>query len=364
MQHKPGIYFNLPFDQYLAIPALSNSGIKNLVISRMDFWANSWMNPNPPQEKEARHFLDGRAYHARILEGAEVFEQRYAPAFDDSKYPDALDKNDDMKEFLRQAKAAGHDVKLTGNKADFVAQIQAINPEVQIMDVLKAEYARENAGREFIDRDTMQQIELASAMIEKHPQLSKCFQGGYAEVTVLWIDEAYDIPMKARFDFLKTEAIVDLKTFANSLGKPIDRAIYGDIAANKYHIQAAVYHEAAAMAKRFVEQGNAFDCVHTPEGLSFNQPTEHVMQWLHNFAKANEPQFVFVFQQKGHAPLARGKIFPKGLVYQCGVTAVRDAMEEYVRCVEAFGATGTPWVDTSPIEGLDDEGFPAWIAEA
>ena len=350
-KHIDGIYFNMPFEEYLAIPALSASGIKKLCISSMDFWAESWMNPNRPERKEAKHFLDGSAYHARILEGAEVFNSLYAPEFDGSEYPDALKSTDDLKDWLRHAKSMGEDVKLTGNKSFLIEQIHAIDSDVEIFDALKQGYFEAWAGYEFIDRETMAQIELAAAMIENHPELSKCFQGGYPEVTILWHDSDTGVRMKARIDFLKPRAIVDLKTFANKSGKPIDRAIYTDIAANNYHIQAALYYKAVELAREFVKDGKVYR-----GGCSVADV------WLQSFVETQESHFVFVYQQKGIAPVSRGKIFPKSMIYDCATYQIRDAIERFVDCQKTYGSM--PWVDVQPIEGLDDTGFPAWIGEA
>lgn len=359
----------MPFDEYLAIPALSNSGIKKMLVSSMDFWVNSWMNPNPPQDKEARHFLDGRAYHARICEGEDEFNKRYAPAFESAHYPDALDNTDDLKAWLRTAKESGHDVKLTGKKDFLIEQIQKINPNTQIIDVLKTEYAKKCSGREFVQNDTMQQIEFAAAMIEKHPEISKCFQGGYSEVTIVWYEtvlldpqspKEYKVLMKARLDYLKLQAIVDLKTFANMHGKPIDRAIYSDISQNKYHIQTAVYYRAVERAKGFAQSGQYGEY---SNGEIHPVVSESMASWVEEFSKCDMPQFVFVHQQKGPAPVARANVMPRDNVYACGQHAVRESMEKFVRCLEMYGDEGTPWVDIEPIGRLDDEGFPAWIAE-
>src|SRR3546814_14526079 len=66
---------------------------------------------------------------------------------------------------------------------------------------------------------------LFRSMIEKHPDLSKAFSGGHPEVSIFWQDEQTGISCKARLDYLKARAIVDLKTFSNPLSKPIDKAI-------------------------------------------------------------------------------------------------------------------------------------------
>ena len=63
----------------------------------------------------------------------------------------------------------------------------------------------------------------------------------------MWTEN--DIRFKARFDYLKPKAIVDLKTFGNFMNKPIDSAIYSAMASGKYHIQAAFYMRAFQAAR-------------------------------------------------------------------------------------------------------------------
>ena len=42
----PGIYFGMPDSEYHADPSLSNSGIKSLLVSALDFWTESPINPD------------------------------------------------------------------------------------------------------------------------------------------------------------------------------------------------------------------------------------------------------------------------------------------------------------------------------
>lgn len=340
---QDGIYFGLPEESYFAHPAFSSSGIRWLRVSPLDFWSRSWLNPNRPEESPSEFMEMGKAYHKRIVEGRDAFYQCYAAELDAEKYPNALRTNDEIKARLRDMGE-----KTGGNKADLIARLLAVDPSAEVWDTLEREHAEHHGGKILISQPLIEKIELSAAMIEKHPQLCKAFTGGAAEVSIFWHDEETGVPMKARLDRLKARAIVDLKTFSNPLGKPIDRAIATSVASGKYHIQAAVYDEAAKIGARYIREGRVFGDV-SPDVLK-------------QLSGDGERDFLFVFQQTGIAPVARGKVLPKGLVFQCGQVVVRESIREFARYYEAFGET--PWVDPSDIIAFDDAEFPVYLTEA
>ena len=184
-------------------------------------------------------------------------------------------------------------------------------------------------------------------MIEKHPQLSKCFTGGAPEVSILWTDEATGVPMKTRLDYLKPRAICELKTFSNPLGKPIDKAITSAIANYRYHIQAAVNLIGVEYAKGFLRAG--FDYGEY-NGL------------CHALLESDDMNYLFIFQKTGPAPLARGKEWPTGmLTHRMAVQQVEDMQRVFKDAREQFG--DGPWLDIAPIESLSDEDLPPWIGD-
>ncbi|MDJ0513105.1 MAG: PD-(D/E)XK nuclease-like domain-containing protein [Methyloceanibacter sp.] len=340
---EPGIYFGLPEAEYHATPALSNSGIQNLLISPLDFWARSWMNPTYEHE-ETEFTRKGSAYHKRILEGREAFEASYAAALNPDDYPDALKTTDDIKAQLRV-----HGEKLSGRKDELIERLLTHDPTAPIWAHMLSEHGKANHGKEIIPQSWIDEIEISAAHIDHHPELGKAFSGGHPEVSIFW--ETEGIPMKARLDYLKPRAVVDLKTFSNPLGKPIDRAIAGAMASGRYHIQAYVYLEAVAAAKKHIHAG---------------QVIWHESTKMRDYEKgppdlADETTFLFVFQQTGIAPVARGKVFPKRLVYDCAAAAVKEARYTFNFYTEKFGAD--PWVDQSRIDTFADEDFPIWMTE-
>lgn len=340
-----GVYFDLPEDDYHALPRLSASGIKDLQVSIEDFWARSWMNPR-------RHESDtdtiaktmGRAYHKRILEGRAAFQAAYAARLDPADHPDALRTVEDIK-----ARLAKHHEKLSGAKPALIERLKAVEPDAVILDDLISDHGRRNAGKTLLAADLIERIELEAAFIERHPHLRKAFTGGRAEVTILWTERDRErgrpVPMKARLDYLKAKATVDLKTFSNPLGKPLERAIYGAMASGRYHIQAAVYDRARAALAHLVPAGRVRG--------------DHDADWLHRCAAVREPVFLFVFQQTGGAPVARGFTLPRSMAWQSGVVAMEQAIDTFARCRHAFG--DDPWVDPVPLESFDDNGFPIFM---
>lgn len=345
---KPGIFFGMPEEEYFSVPALSASGVKSLRMSPLDFWARArWLNPayeDDNEEVDSFARILGKAYHKRICEGREAFTACYAPAFNPDDYKGALDGADDIKAALRKHKEAGTDVKITGNKGELIERLLTLEPTAKIMDVYRDAYESGHAGKVLIPQKFMDKIELAAAMIERDPQLSKAFTGGMAEVSIFWVCPKIGVPCKARLDYLKPKAIVDLKTFANKSGYPIDRAIDRELGYNRYPIQAAWYYDAADQISALIHAGKVYgDAPH---------------DYLSALHAGHEKTFLYVFQQKGVAPIARGKSFPRTLT-NCLLAAANceNAKQIYRQCVETFGSD--PWLVPEPITAFDDATIPA-----
>lgn len=73
---KPGIYFNLPIEEYHADPALSKSSIMDLSRSLLDYWVNSWMNPKESQKEKTRSMKNGSLTDILLFE-KERFDKEY-----------------------------------------------------------------------------------------------------------------------------------------------------------------------------------------------------------------------------------------------------------------------------------------------
>ena len=349
-----GIYFGMPEEDYHNIPALSNSLLKKLLISAPDFYFNSWLNPFRNEDAEDQDSAEwkvfGKATHTRILEGREVFYSLYCSAFVPPS--DCLDTIADMKKFCKDLEIDLPKGFSSWAKDDWIRFVQSSHPEAKILDIEKNKYWHAQGRKTELAVADIRRIEIAAAMIEKHPELQYYFKGGYAEVTVVWRENG--LWFKARFDYLKPEAIIDLKSFTNMQYKPIDMALYGAMAGLKYHIQVCHYIHAARKAVEFAQRG-----IFTTYGVNRFGPTPEFMKLL---AESQDHMFYFCFQKKGGAPLARGKRFTRDMsMYRCAEVSVERAIAIYRQCYETFG--DGIWVDSTPTTDFEDGLFPTWATD-
>jgi hypothetical protein len=345
MNFEPGLHFAMPEAEYHRIPALSASGLKWLRVSSYDYWVRSNWNPRIADVIEEEGDTDarfiGRAFDRRIVEGRAAFDASYVPAIQLEDYPGALRTVEDLKGELRKL-----DEAVSGNKDVLIERLLEADPSAKIWDVMLNDYCARHAGKEFLSAKLIKKIEVAAAMIEKHPELKHAFTGGASQVSVLWRCAETNVECKARLDYLKPRAIVDLKTFANVQGKPLALAIAREIVSRRYHIQAAMYDEATLSIPEFIKSKRVFGSA-DPALLAA-------------LAKGDEKTFMLVFQLKGVAPVARGITLPRsGMTFQIGQREVENGKELFKACVAKYGYE-TPWVDVSPIEALDDAAVPNW----
>lgn len=352
--HTDGVYFGLPFDDYKAEPRLSSHLVLPLLRSPTDFWARSWMNPEPPDEETDAKDL-GSAYHVRVVEGKAAFLDQYARALDleeaQEEYGDELlVTSEDVKAQLRV-----YDQRLSGKKQELVDRLTVCDPEALIWDRMVEDHAIENEGKKLLKSNLMAQIELAAAHIEFHPQLKDVFRDGMPEVSIFWHDEIelpsgelVQVPMKARLDYLKDTIFADLKSFSHQRVESIEISIYAAMASRKYHIQGSIYYAASDKAADLIRDGKV-------NVISGPTPSD---AWLKSVvANTKDRTMFFVFQQTGPAPVAKGIYFQRVLsARDAGERVWRQAMELFVENKNAYG--DNIWVTILPVEYMEDEKFP------
>lgn len=374
----PGIYFGMPEDLYHSLPALSSHGIRKLAASPMLFWAGtSWLSEKR-RKAEAEKALDerihqviGKAYHCRIMEGADEFHRRFAIDLSPEECADALESTDQIKAALNEAGEkpvskvpdklpSGEDYMRAAKKDDWIAQLLEVDPSAKILAVMRRQHREANEGKLFVSREAYEQIEIAARMVEHDPEVRHAFKDGYPEVTLIWNCARTGVPMKARVDYLKLKAIVDLKSIGNQRERSLEQAIRYEIAGYHYNVQPSVYVEGVEAVRKLV-RAHFLDVCHVLNRGDEEDISEE-LAWAHKWAQQSETEWLWVFQQKGDAPVTRGVFYPLG-----GTTRmltddiVLRVKRQFRKFSETFGTD--PWLDVRPIYDLADEDLPPSATE-
>lgn len=246
-------------------------------------------------------------------------------------------------------------------KADWIAQLLALEPEAEIFDVIAQRHREAHPGKVFLSPDQHDELEIAARMVERDPEIKDAFKGGHPEVTLIWYCPTTGVPMKARVDFLKIKMMVDLKSIANQRERSIENAIRFEIAQWKYNLQPVVYFEGAKVVRQMVRDGTAE--IHIALDYRPEEEAKSIVDWVHKWARHTLPdEWLWVFQQKGAAPITRGVWFPRGGTTDM-VTGeiISQAKRKFRQFSETFGTM--PWLDVKPTYTIADEEIPQSATE-
>ncbi|MBS7703267.1 PD-(D/E)XK nuclease-like domain-containing protein [Chelatococcus asaccharovorans] len=312
------------------------------MISPAEWWWHSQRNPVAQERSESEALLWGRAFHALICEGRGAFEARYFRGPSKSDFEDLLVTIDDLKRWLLQRGFAQ-----TGAKAELVKRVLSADASAPVWDRIVEQAEVLAQGREVLKPETYDEISISSKMITKNPHLAKAFTGGMPEVSVFWTRDG--VRCKARFDYLKPRAVIDLKSFRNARDMPIDRAIMNTIAQRRYDVQAAHYIDAREQIAGFVESKKVFG--------------DHSEAWLTKVVAAQQFTWVWVFYQAEGSPIARALQFNTDTrAFEMARQDVDAGLRSWRKYNEVFG--DDIWVDANPVHVIADEEWPVWLGRA
>jgi hypothetical protein len=342
----PGVYFDLPFADYLAQPCIQSSGIKSLLVSGPNFWAESWMNPFR-RRKDSKAFAEGRPYHCRILEGAEAFQANYAPLFEfDDSDPSVLTTDTKVTARLRDLGVKGYSTTDAAGRAKMLLEA---DPAAKILSAMREAHTAQYPGREFLHPDIIREIELAAAAIKANPHIAPWLAGGYPEVSIIYDDPELGVRVKVRFDYLKIGAGADLKTVANEKGRDFEKAVDYAIAGYRYIIQPALYLRAADAAAGLIRAGAVYGDKIPPQ------------DWLDAFASTPVDEFRFIFQQKGAALCTEGRIYSRLNTELCaqGEARIQKGVARFKDYYSRFG--DAPWFSMNAPQHIDYSSLPSYV---
>jgi len=193
---KPGIYYDIPFAEYLKIDAISNSFLKRI--------AQSPAHAIAPF-KGTSAMREGRILHTLILE-PEKQSEVITTAPEGSRNSTAF----------KQAVEKQFGITYPGKWAD-------------AQELISAE-----KGIEVVDAERLEWFKQVAKQLKETPEVYKLLKGTQREVTIIWEREGH--LCKARIDALGAWA-VDLKTAADSSPEGFSRSAFNF----GYHRQDAWY---------------------------------------------------------------------------------------------------------------------------
>lgn len=317
---EPGIYYDMPEEEYHSDWSLSASGLKNLIVSPLCYWINHPMNPSyEPVRTDAMDI--GTAWHKYVLEGKDAFDKIYVVELNKDDYPDAITKGDDL-----STKCKDMGLPVSGTNLQKAQRIAEVNPSLKskLFPLIEAEYEKANAGKTQISHKVMKNILYAAEQVESNPALLDKLRGGKPEVSIFWIDEETGLRMKRRVDYWKGNDVIDLKTFANQKGR------------NPF--------EESARSVTFMNY--SVDVHSTLEAVGY------------------ENTFYFLFMEKGSVPHVVFKKFchmsstgAENMYFDITRTRYREAVHYYKKCLDKWGYT-QKWCDPIVAGEFIDEDFP------
>lgn len=320
----PGIYFGLPEDVYHAAPYLGSSNMNTLYASPPDYWWNSAMNPLRPADEPSHAQKFGTALHVRILHGEAEFLKRYQHIAGDDGEMEVSAEN--LKAWIKEQ--GGTPAK---TKAENFAMVEK-------------EY-----GVGLLSERVFQRIMMSGQMILKNPHLAHAFTNGFPEVSVFWMQGS--VPCKARFDYLKKRAIVDLKSFRmKDRIRGLDQAVLQDLFGYRYDIQTAHYINGHRAMVPLLAEGKVWTA---PGAL---RPSD---EWLASAFK-DDPHWVFCFYKADEMPIAKSYQIPNGSpAHESGKYAVNTALAAYEDYLARFGTEA--WVNMDEPFNIAEEDMPKWL---
>ena len=376
-QLPDGIYFDLPAEIYHAQNRLSNTNLCRLLISPGDFWAGSWMNPEPRKDDDTPARILGRAYHCARFEPDQL-DQRFVSEIEPD--PEVHTLTNDFMIQTELAELGEPKMKKGERVLDRALRLRGCGYSGAIWHLDLAEWEEQRAGRTPINAEIWRQMKRNVRRLHGNPEVAAYFEGGKSEVTILWTDEATGLQFKARFDFLKPGQVIDFKTFENPQGKNIYQCISDAFRFRRYYVQALLYWKACEL----IREGKVAD-EYDPD----HQWTDSQVDLIADIEARQTPLDVtFIWQQKGDVPnifVRKIKLFapheshrhnrggadedvadsveektmkPTRLHIKANFE-IRRAIETYQQCMDVFGPD-QPWLALDYIGATTDDDFSSW----
>jgi exodeoxyribonuclease VIII len=204
------IYPDLSNEDYHALEGISRSGIMRFLESPYKYWAD-YINPDRPKIKSPSNAMEfGSAFHTFVLE-PHKFDELYVV--------------EPAKVFLKDVGREAFDLY-----KEHMIELESSNKTI----LLKSEFDLLN--------------KMKAALLD-HPIARGFIEGGIYESSYFWEDPHTGLICKARPDILHCNAVVDLKTIADSGSRSYQYSMVD----GGYHIQGAMILEGLKQCRGYNE---------------------------------------------------------------------------------------------------------------
>jgi len=206
----PGVYKNIPFDEYKQWNAMSKS-------------------MTGPALRSGRHLA------------AYLNTDRSTPSLQLGSLVDAMALEPDTVDALFAVQPSTYIKETWKGRAPNKELIKEVKPWNMNSNSCKETLAKLQAsGKSVIPEETWKLGEACRDALLAHDTAGPVLRDGEAQISVLWLDPDTGVPCKGRFDILHGGYIYDLKTAQDASPAAFARTV----AKFGYHIQAGIYSEA------------------------------------------------------------------------------------------------------------------------
>lgn len=304
-------------EEYFAIPALSNSGMKDLAVSPLRYWHLN-INPERPVREETAAQRLGTAMHCAVLEGDRAFTDRYACALDTTDWPVYLDSISDIREWITSKGEKAKGTRKDALVAQALDLMDTIGEHVPILQEENRRFMAANVGRVILSPDGWRRVCGMARSLVRESVLEPILANGKPEVVMVATDAETGVRLKAKLDWVAPSVTLDLKSFSQMRGKSIDESVCDAIWYEGYHRQAFFY------------------------------------DLVRRLATGDKPGFIEAFVESEEPHETRVKAFSSATLYwQMAQVNVRALIRLYADCWAKYG--DRPWRDSQNVEQLADE---------
>lgn len=287
-----GVHLHLPFPIYIDQRALGSSDFSMLYADPASWWYASWWNP----ERRARMNRSaaqafGSALDCLILEGDAAYKQAFTVE-PESGADGWIRTPLEEKEALASIGVSTHGDYSAETRTRLLKQHGLAH---RCWRLAHAKFvAAKKSKMQHITKDEDRRLRHMAKLVDTDPDLGPGLKAGMSQVSVFWRRTPTGPLLRARFDSIRADATIDLKTMGNWSGSAPEDATFDAIFKQEYDLQFAHYHEAREVLRRFVREGRVHAWSPSGEGRKLLAAETNQLQAI---ASEDRWRWIWIFYQ-------------------------------------------------------------------